>query len=108
MQIPDSHVENALDILKSMDCARARAAYEYAEKQLKVVLARRARESNAKTVGEREAEALCSEEYAEALTNYHLLGEAYYEAKDRRDAASAVISAWQTMNANQRQMERVR
>lgn len=108
LQIPDSHVEHALNVLKDGDCARARAAYEFAEKQLKVVLARAAQQSNAKTVSERDQHAQASPEYERALHDFKAVSELYFVAKDRRDAADAVISAWQTLNANQRAMERVR
>ena len=108
MNIPDKHVEHALEILKSSDAAAARAAYEYAEKHLKVVLARETRLSNLKTAAERDAAALCSDAYREALENYGQLAEVYFAAKDRREAAMAVIEAWRTVNANARSMERVR
>ena len=42
MHIPEKHVEHAFDILKSPDHAVARAAYEFAEKQLKVIFSREA------------------------------------------------------------------
>jgi len=108
LQIPDSHVEHALGILKDGDSARARAAHEFAEKQLKTVLAKVAQQSNAKAVSEREQHALASPEYEQALRDYKAVAELYYTAKDRRDAAEAIISAWQTINANNRAMERVR
>jgi hypothetical protein len=39
--IPDALVQHSFDILKSHDHAKARAAYEFSEKHLKVVFARR-------------------------------------------------------------------
>ena len=66
MFIPDKQVQAAFDILNSPDHAKARAAHEYAEKRLKVVLAKAQLAANGKTVGEREATALASEEYEAA------------------------------------------
>lgn len=108
MLIPESHVQRAFDILKSTDHAAARAAYEYAEKHLKTVLAKAISASNAKTVGERENEGLRSPEYAEALDNFRLIAKAYFEAKDKREAANAVLDGWRTISADQRALEKVR
>lgn len=107
IRIPDSHVEHAFELLKSQSHATARAAYEFAEKQLKVTLARAEKQSNAKTVGERQADALCSAEYERALADFKLIAEAYYRERDRRDAASAVIDAWRTQQSDMRAMGRV-
>lgn len=107
IRIPDSHVEHAFELLKSNTHATARAAYEFAEKQLKVVLAKGEIAANAKTVGERQATALASPEYERALTDYKLIAENYYREKDRRDAASAVINAWRTQQSDMRAMGRV-
>ncbi len=60
LNIPDSHVEHALEILKSGEHAQARAAYEWSEKALKATLARLMLQANGKTQGEREASALAS------------------------------------------------
>ena len=107
LNIPDSHVEHALEILKSGEHAQARAAEEWSEKALKATLARLTLQANGKTQGEREATALASEEYAEALREYRQCAELYYSRRDRRDAASAVIEAWRTQAADQRAMGRV-
>lgn len=108
MKIPESHVQRAFDILMSSDHATARAAYEFSEKNLKVVLAKAAAASNAKTVSERENEAMRSPEYMEALENYRLLAKAYFEARDKREAANAVLDGWRTLSADQRALEKVR
>ncbi len=107
IQIPDSHVQHAFDLLKSGDHATARAAYEFAEKQLKVTLARSALQANGKTVGEREASALTSPEYERALTAFKHIAESYYRERDRREAASAIIDAWRTQQSDNRAMARV-
>lgn len=107
IRIPDSHVEYAFDLLKSQSHASARAAYEFAERQLKVVLAKAQLAANGKTVGEREATALASHEYERALTDFKMIAQTYYSERDRRDAASAVIDAWRTQQSDMRAMGKV-
>jgi hypothetical protein len=107
IRIPDTHVEHAFELLKSQKHATARAAYEFAEKQLKVVLARASLVANGKTVGEREATALASQEYERALIDFKLIAESYYVERDRRDAASAIIDAWRTQQSDMRAMGKV-
>lgn len=107
MHIPEKHVEHAFDILKASDHAVARAAYEFAEKQLKVILAKAELAADGKTVGERQASALTSHEYERALNDFRLIAETYYKARDRRDAAASVIDAWRTQQSDQRAMGRV-
>lgn len=107
IRIPDSHVEHAFELLKSSTHATARAAYEFAERQLKVVLAKAALAANGKTVGERDATALASHEYERALADFKLVAENYYRERDRRDAASAVIDAWRTQQSDMRAMGKV-
>lgn len=105
--IPDEHIDHALDILKADEHAIARAAYEVAEKELKVTLARAEKASPGKTVGDRQADALTSPEYARALNDFRLLAENYYRHRDRRDAAEAVIDAWRTQKSDARAMGRI-
>lgn len=105
--IPDSHVEHAFEVLKSGKHASARAAYEFAEKQLKVTLAKAELGANGKTVGERQASALCSAEYERALIAFKLVAENYYQERDRREAAAAIIEAYRTQQSDLRSMSRV-
>jgi hypothetical protein len=107
MFIPDQQVQAAFDVLNSPDHAKARAAHEYAEKRLKVVLAKAQLAANGKTVGEREATALASDEYEAACKQARLIAEAYYSLKDQRDAAEATLRAWQTQQSDARAMGRV-
>jgi hypothetical protein len=107
IRIPDEHVEHAFDVLKSQKHATARAAYEFAEKQLKVVLAKATLAANGKTVGEREATALASHEYERALSDFKLIAANYYGERDRRDAATAIIDAWRTQQSDMRAMGKV-
>jgi hypothetical protein len=107
--IPADVVQHAFDILKDKahEHAKARAAYEYWEKNLKVVLAHAAAKSNASSETQRQQEALRSAEYMEALDQFEEVAAAYFTAKDRRDAASAIISGWQTISADRRQLGKV-
>lgn len=107
INIPEEHVQHSFDLLKSNAHAVARAAYEFAEKQLKVTLARAELQAEGKTVGERAAIALTSPEYERALNAYRLVAEGYYRERDRREAAVAVIDAWRTQQSDMRAMGRV-
>lgn len=107
IRIPDSHVEHAFEVLKSQKHAAARAAYEFAEKHLKVILAKAQMAANGKTVGERDAAALASPEYERALIDFRLVAENYHGERDRRDAASAIIDAWRTQQSDMRSMGKV-
>lgn len=107
MFITDEQVQTAFDTLQAREHAKARAAYEYAEKRLKVALAKAQLAAEGKTVGEREANALTSAAYQAALKSFHLIAENYYSERDKRDAASAVIDAWRTQQSDLRSMGRV-
>ncbi len=105
--ISEEGVQRAFEILKTMNHARARAAYEFTEKQLKVVLAKAVLSAEGKTVGERESIALTSDDYVKALDAFKLVAETYYVARDRREAASSIIDAWRTQQSDARAMGRV-
>jgi hypothetical protein len=107
MFISDREIQEAFDVLHSQAHAKARAAYEYAEKRLKVALAKAQLAAEGKTVGERDALAQTSEAYQAALKSFHLIAETYYSERDRRDAASAVLDAWRTQQSDARAMGRV-
>lgn len=105
--ISDEEVQEAFHALHANEHAKRRAAYEYAEKRLKVVVAKQELEAEGKTVGERSAKALTSQPYEAALASFRIIAEAYYEARDRREAASAVIEAWRTQQSDRRAMRNV-
>lgn len=105
--ITDDQVQAAFNVLEANRHAKARAAYEYFERNLKVVLARAALAANGKTVGEREATALSSPEYEHALREFRLIADAYHTSRDEREAAVAVIDAWRTQQSDRRSMARV-
>lgn len=107
MFISDREIQAAFDVLHDQAHAKSRAAYEFAEKRLKVVLAKAQLAAEGKTVGEREANALTSPEYEASLIKFKLIAETYYSERDRRDAASAVIDAWRTQQSDMRAMGKV-
>lgn len=107
IRIPDSHVDAAFEMLRDPAHAKARAAHEYSQARLKVVLAKAQLSANGKTVGEREASALVSGEYEAALKAARMIAETYYAAKDQRDAASATLDAWRTQQSDMRAMGKV-
>jgi hypothetical protein len=105
--IHDSQVQAAFDVLHDQSHARARAAYEYAEKRIKVAFAKAMIAAEGKTVGEREANAQLSDDYQAALKSFHLIAESYYLERDKRDAASAVLDAWRTLRSDARSYGKV-
>lgn len=105
--IHDSQVQAAFDVLHDQSHAKARAAYEYAEKRIKVAFAKAMIAAEGKTVGEREANAQLSEDYQAALKSFHLIAELYYVERDKRDAASAVLDAWRTLRSDARSYGKV-
>ena len=107
MFITEQQIQAAFDVLHSQSHAKARAAYEYAEKRLKVAFAKALIAAEGKTVGDRESAAMVSEPYQAALKSFHLIAESYYSERDTRDAASAVIDAWRTQQSDQRALGRV-
>lgn len=100
-------MQTAFDVLHDNEHAKRRAAYEYAEKRLKVALAKAQLTAEGKTVGEREAHSLTSADYQQALSAFRLIAEAYYEARDKREAAVAVTEAWRTQQSDRRAMRNV-
>lgn len=107
MFISDDQIQAAFDVLHDQAHAKARAAYEYAEKRLKVAFAKARQAAEGKTVGDKDDNAQTSESYQAALKSFHLIAESYYSERDRRDAASAVIDAWRTQQSDARAMGRV-
>ena len=107
MFISEPQIQAAFDVLHDQGHAKARSAYEYAEKRLKVALAKSTLAAEGRTVGEREALAQVSESYQAALRSFHLIAETYYSERDKREAAAAVIDAWRTQQSDARAMGRI-
>jgi len=60
--------------------------------------------SDAKTIAEKERDALASEPYLEAITAEASAAGAYEECRALKDAAMARIEAWRSLSATQRQL----
>ena len=60
--------------------------------------------SDAKTIAEKERDALASEAYLEAITAEANAAGAYEECRALKDAATARIEAWRSLSATQRQL----
>lgn len=105
--IHDDQAQVAFDVLHGGEHAKARAAYEYAERRLKVAYAKAQLAAEGKTVGERDANAMVSNDYQAALKAFHQIAETYYLERDKRDAASACLDAWRTQQSDRRAMGKV-
>ena len=88
------------------EIAAAKAEMIKADHMRTVVRAMAIRQSTESTVGAREAEALTSDAYKEALYSSANAAQAYEELRARREAAHARIDYWRSLNANQRVAER--
>ncbi|WP_395443615.1 hypothetical protein [Caulobacter sp. UC70_42] len=106
--VSDDMMSAAMQVLASDNHAEAKARYEKLERQRKVVLARLERESNEKSVKERETYALTHPHYAAFCEELEVAEKAYFVARDRRDSADAITRAWQTGKADARAAERIR
>lgn len=105
--ISDAQVQEAFDVLHDGAHAKARAAYEYAEARIKVAFSKALLATDGKSASEREAKARVDESYQAALKEFHLIAERYHAARDKRDAASAVLDAWRTLRSDARQLGKV-
>ena len=103
----EAKMQAALTFLheKAAEHAQARANAEYMESWLKIELARIKdtliyKDSDAaKTAG-----ALITPAYQEALQAKKEADEAWFTVQFKRQAAEAIIGAWQTLSANERRL----
>lgn len=107
-RITDAQAQAAFDVLHSDEAPKARAAHEWLQETRKTVQARLLSQSNLKTVGEREAWAYQHPDYIAHLAEQRKAAEADYSARQRVDAAKAVLDAWRTQAASDRELARVR
>lgn len=102
--ISDEDIEKALDYLRDSSdvAAQATALRVYLSEYRKTKKAELMNLCNEKTDGSKERFAYSHSEYKEFLVG--LREAVFQDAKHRflREAAQAKVSAWQTMNANQR------
>jgi hypothetical protein len=104
--VPDSEVEEALDILrKASEIGEARADMIRSSGMIKHVKALVMKKHNQLPVSAQEREAYASEEYLKAL-DAEAYAAGYYEImKAKREAAAQTIGAWQTASKNYRDMK---
>jgi hypothetical protein len=102
--VTDEQAEAAVDWLRdNADTgAKAKAERLYVEHYLKTVKAQESSKSDAKTVAERENEALLSKSYLSILQAYKEAVEADERHRFMREAAMAKVEYWRTASANQR------
>lgn len=100
----ESDVQKAVDYLRESahKAAQARAEQEYMEAFLKVVLAEEMATHIGVSKAEAEMKARASQKYRETLNAYKEAVRVFNEYYFGREAASAVINAWQTKSANER------
>lgn len=106
--VSDESAEMAVDYLRDSadQSAKARAERLYIEHYLKTVKAQESSRSDAKTVAERENEALLSKSYLSTLQAYREAVEADERHRFLREAAIAKIDFYRTQQANLRGMGR--
>ena len=102
--VSDEAAEAAVDYLRDSadQAAKARSERVYVEHYLKTVKAQEASKSDAKTVSERENEALLSKSYLSTLQAYREAVEADERHRFLREAAMAKVEFWRTACANLR------
>lgn len=88
------------------DIADARAELTKKEHMIKVVKAMAMRQSGEKSSAAQETEALASPAYINAINELVAAEQRYQELRALREAASARIEYWRSLNANQRAAER--
>lgn len=105
LYLPEETVQKAFDTLQSSDHWEARMVYERTERERKTLLARLEREAaaeGAKTQREKETYSLTHPHYKALCERLDAAEAAYFEARDKRDSASAIMEAWRTMSADRR------
>lgn len=102
--ISDADVDKALTYLResASEAAQARANARYIEAYMKTLKATLKLKSAATSNAAAEDEALSSSEYRDALEGYKVAVEADARHTFKREAADALIRAWQTEQATAR------
>lgn len=102
--ISDDDAERAVDYLRdtAQIAAQARANRAYLEQYLRTVRAQQMLASEAGTIAEREADALVSVPYRQAMTALREAVEMDERYRFLREAALAKIDAWRTQSSNLR------
>lgn len=106
--IRDETVHAAFDALEAhaQPAAAARAMRERREDERKAVKAKAFLHATG-NVGEREAQAILTEEYRQACERFYAAVEADEEYRNQRSKCEAIIEAWRTVQSNYRAMGKV-
>lgn len=108
LTITDETAEKALRILAGTRHAIAKMVFERTDREKKALLARLERESEGKTLRDRETYALTHPHYSALKERLDAAEAEYYEAKDERDSANTILDVWRTLKADARAAERAR
>ena len=102
----EPQAKRALDFLyeKAGEHAQARANAEYMDSWVKVELQRLKGLMVGMSDAAATSEGMRHPEYAEALEALKTANEVWFTAQFKREAANAVIGAWQTCGANERRL----
>lgn len=102
--ITEAEVEKCLNYLatSAREFSEAEGRRTWAAEALKIEKARQTLASAAKTVSERESEALTTQEYHDAAKAYSEAESAYLLIRAYREAADAKIRVWQSQEASKR------
>lgn len=105
--VTDDDCERALLLLRDGAAAigKARADTIRTEHMLKVVRSMGVLHSEQRNAQMREAEALASEAYREAIEKHARAAQAFEECRAEREGAVMTIEAWRSLNANIRGMK---
>lgn len=104
LRVTEADVDNALDFLLSSapQIGAAHADMVKANAMLRHVKALVMKTSNAGSAAAQERDAYAHQNYLDAINDEFEAVKAFHTLKAKREAASATIEAWRTMNANMR------
>lgn len=102
--IDTDRAEKAIEFLIETDneAAELKSMVEYLKEGLKVIIAKHISLNDGPGIGQREAEAKASPEYAGALHNLQRVQQQFEALKNRRFTADQVIQVYRTQSANYR------
>jgi len=104
--VTDAEVERALDFLRDNAAAIGQAKREAVkhDHMLKATRAMAMKLSGETSIGAQEREALCSEQYTDAIDRAAEAAGRYEEMRALREAAALKIETWRSASANFRAM----
>lgn len=104
--VTDEQASKALDwlVANARQLGELKRNQVLTESMTKRVKAIEMARSDAKTVAEKERDALASEAYLKAITEEAEAAGAYEEARALKDAAIARVEAWRSLQATQRSL----